>query len=421
MVPASVVKAINDTSRLELNKEKLRGVSTTNTSSNLYRNRESDRNILQETSPFLSNKSSSDSDIYIDEGNEDEIETQDDVTPSMDSNTALLHFSSVNNHVNYSNSRGIDTYSTRYNLSQSNLNKSGSDNSIHKNNFVSKDKVCSSVNINSINDQCSLDGGKGTGTGTGKIPHPDDFRRRLVPHADIFSRPLPIFPPPPDDDVVIIEAENLFSDNSNSNSNSNIKCNNISNDEGNGMNVGENETEQIKNEDGQLNKNSYVKSHAKSVSTFDCIDNNNQKCKYYPVLVFEMIGGVMCVFDEKDRNERIQKSNVSNITSNNNSMKSHHDDNCIIHTDNGHNENHNCININNKNDNDSPYRLNSNKTSSPSNSSYVSKNNSEGSLREREEEKIRKNKESGNLFPVLTIDEFVQDFNYVSTILQCMH
>ena len=32
-----------------------------------------------------------------------------------------------------------------------------------------------------------------------KVVHPDDFRRRLVPYADIFSKPLPVFPPPPDD------------------------------------------------------------------------------------------------------------------------------------------------------------------------------------------------------------------------------
>ena len=56
----------------------------------------------------------------------------------------------------------------------------------------------------------------------------------------------------------------------------------------------------------------------------DISDDN--KCKYYPVLIYEMIGGVMCVFNEKERNERIQKRNVSNITSNNNSDKSHHDD-----------------------------------------------------------------------------------------------
>lgn len=38
-----------------------------------------------------------------------------------------------------------------------------------------------------------------------KILHPDDYRRRLIPFADIFNKPLPVFLPPPSDE----ELENI--------------------------------------------------------------------------------------------------------------------------------------------------------------------------------------------------------------------
>jgi hypothetical protein len=38
-----------------------------------------------------------------------------------------------------------------------------------------------------------------------KILHPDDYRRRLIPFANIFNKPLPVFLPPPSDD----ELENI--------------------------------------------------------------------------------------------------------------------------------------------------------------------------------------------------------------------
>ena len=37
-----------------------------------------------------------------------------------------------------------------------------------------------------------------------KILHPDDYRRRLIPFANIFNKPLPVFLPPPSDDELEI-------------------------------------------------------------------------------------------------------------------------------------------------------------------------------------------------------------------------
>ena len=315
-----------------------------------------ERSYPNKSSPFLSDKSSSSSDHW--HGSTDEQETR-----HADNDTFLFpDIASLHHHlgVEYfhdplkSGFRGSTSISLRNvvnRLDAPQLNGLG---------FTGEEKVTGAGTET------------GTGTGTGKVPHPDDFRRRLVPHADIFSRPLPVFLPPPDD-AEWIEAANFS------------KINNVG--------------------DAHIQSTGHRDNHS-----------DKDKCKYYPALVYEMIGGVMCVFNEKDRNNRIQKRNVSNITSNNNSDKSRHDDDNCCHGD-GDSiidnmiSNHHDINSMSISNSDNP--SNSDRFS-VSNSSNMSKNNSEISMKEHNEEIIRKNREIGNLFPVLSVDEFVKDFNYVS-------
>ena len=342
LVPASVVRAINDTCKLESKKE---------------------RNNLNKPSLIFSDKSSSSSDHCY--GSTDEQQTRYNNDTFLFPDVASLHH---HHNVEYLH----DPLTHRS----------------YANDLVSIRKVVNHLDAPPLSGLRSAGEEKGTGagTGTGKVPHPDDFRRRLVPHADIFSRPLPVFLPPPDD-AEVIEA---------------TKVSGIINDS----------DTHIKSTSQRDSSNGNSIDFNMSTNGNDISDEN--KCNYYPVLIYEMIGGVMCVFNEKDRNERIQKRNVSNITSNNNSDKSHHDDDDCCHGDSD-DVIENYINSYHENSSMSVSNLDNPSSSerfSVSNSSNMSKNNSE--MRGHNEEMIRKNRQIGNLFPVLGVDEFVEDFNYVS-------
>lgn len=218
-----------------------------------------------------------------------------------------------------------------------------------------------------------------------KILHPDDYRRRLIPFANIFNKPLPVFlPPPSDDELEIINNEraaNLGVEVSNNGYHSNYKNNgNIGNNGNNGNGIG--------NGTGSVHGDSSINTSHDSADSSAMLSetvnedpdrrlneiinqaSHDKKSKitmpvirYYPTLKWVMKAGVMHVFEVTPT--QTKHSNQS-------------------------------------------YAIESKE-----------KNEDKQNLKELDltgilDHEINKELQV-NLFPVLTFSEFVKDFNYVRT------
>ena len=149
-----------------------------------------------------------------------------------------------------------------------------------------------------------------------KILHPDDYRRRLIPFANIFNKPLPVFlPPPSDDELEIINNEraaNLGVEVTNNGYHGNYKNNG---NDGNNGNYGNNGTGSVHGDSSINTSHDSADSSAVLLETVNedpdrrlneiiSQASHDKKSKitmpvirYYPALKWVMKAGVMHVFE----------------------------------------------------------------------------------------------------------------------------
>lgn len=193
-------------------------------------------------------------------------------------------------------------------------------------NFVTTDDMLTSPSSRHSNENNDLED-YNTGS-SAKAFHPDDFRRRLVPFADIFNRPLPVFPSHPITSDETSKAEEGYC------------C------------VSDGSTKSVKG------GGDFIDEELAGLHTYH---SNELAKKLYPVLEWKLKAGVMYVYHAKSDSGAVGSS--STVQSND---VRHHD------------------NIN----------VNGNRERSDQDSQFV------------------------NLFPVLSFEEFVRDFNQVRTYFE---
>lgn len=206
---------------------------------------------------------------------------------------------------------------------------------------------------------------------TQKTLHPDDYRRRQVPYADIFNKPLPLFPLPPDQQKKEIATKEELNNTGNGGVND-------------GLNDREKNTQINQASIGHLNNctDDLQDKKLDEILGFSDCGSGSGAVKYYPLLEWEMIAGVMHVYEADKR-----KSESDTDTENETIGETETEEGSRI----------------------------GGEVSCEAEASVPSLGSTTDEALQVNAERKSRSAVIASLFPVLSFDEFVRDFNYVST------